>query len=595
MAFPPQPRDPFLELPNILSPSPQRCRQHQELLLSGGPAISIPKLESQGGIPQPLPPPSFFASLDRPTRRRVCRRRTRASGNSSSPPSSSMHSLRDNRSTTKRRGTVGSINGDEGQSSYISVGRSQDPLRPMEVFRPFQLPFVSAADLHGYSMKRKLDTVYTLEKSPQPLASSALRNHLDQLNTRAPVSNMPLQMPNHHGSSDVNSAAGIPVDTPIYSSAVSPGSVPFPHFHRQLVEREGSAMDYSPRTRTCRINSDDAPPGHSGHGFTGLGDMAVDRGNPGDSSTEVHGRDLISQASPTPPFYAVPQTSSTSPMSSAAISRSNSYNSIMSITPSSAVTMTTATSYDRRPSGANSSRGVSATCSNSPYTTPTSIMHHSPRNSMSGTSNLPGRKMSSTSPRKMADVQKPAAPKVEPLLMCSCCPKKPKKFNTAEQLAAHEAEKQYACIFCGNRFKNKNEAERHQNSLHVRSHSWACTTLTSYDGAFHDSISRPGEADACGYCGRNFPRSGRGPGSGALSGSLVPNHATEQDWDERIRHLREVHRFQECNLAKKFFRADHFRQHLKHSHCGSSGKWTNVLEHACMTEEEPSATMPAET
>ncbi|EEY16745.1 conserved hypothetical protein [Verticillium alfalfae VaMs.102] len=51
--------------------------------------------------------------------------------------------------------------------------------------------------------------------------------------------------------------------------------------------------------------------------------------------------------------------------------------------------------------------------------------------------------------------------------MCECCPKKPKKFETAAELGAHEAEKQYECSFCGNRFKNKNEAERHQNSLHV--------------------------------------------------------------------------------------------------------------------------------
>jgi hypothetical protein len=46
-----------------------------------------------------------------------------------------------------------------------------------------------------------------------------------------------------------------------------------------------------------------------------------------------------------------------------------------------------------------------------------------------------------------------------------------------------------------------------------------------------------------------------------------------------------VHKFGECNQHKKFFRADHFRQHLKHSHGGSSGKWTNTLENACMRGE----------
>jgi hypothetical protein len=48
-----------------------------------------------------------------------------------------------------------------------------------------------------------------------------------------------------------------------------------------------------------------------------------------------------------------------------------------------------------------------------------------------------------------------------------------------------------------------------------------------------------------------------------------------------------VHKFGECNQAKKFFRADHFRQHLKHSHAGTSGKWTNMLENACMKDEPP--------
>lgn len=146
--------------------------------------------------------------------------------------------------------------------------------------------------------------------------------------------------------------------------------------------------------------------------------------------------------------------------------------------------------------------------------------------------------------------------------------------------SAHAAEKQYECSFCGNRFKNKNEAERHQNSLHVRRHSWSCSALhvAGYDKAFHESSNRPGEADACGYCGDEFTRSG---------GSGRNRHATEHDWDERLRHLQEVHKFRECNSSKKFFRADHFRQHLKHSHAGTSGKWTNMLESACMIEEEP--------
>lgn len=127
-------------------------------------------------------------------------------------------------------------------------------------------------------------------------------------------------------------------------------------------------------------------------------------------------------------------------------------------------------------------------------------------------------------------------------------------------------EKQYSCNYCNNRFKNKNEAERHQNSLHLRKHSWSCNSLAgNYEAAFHQSPHRPSFADVCGYCGKEFP---------------VP-----AQWNVRIEHLTAEHKFGECNQSKKFYRADHFRQHLKHSHSGTSGKWTNVLENACMRDE----------
>lgn len=75
--------------------------------------------------------------------------------------------------------------------------------------------------------------------------------------------------------------------------------------------------------------------------------------------------------------------------------------------------------------------------------------------------------------------------------------------------------------------------------------------------------------DICGYCGEEFSND---PGP---------------DWEARMAHLQNVHKFGECNQSKKFFRADHFRQHLKHSHAGTSGKWTNMLENACMKDEPP--------
>ncbi|KAG5930731.1 hypothetical protein E4U53_002153 [Claviceps sorghi] len=598
MAFPPQHRDPFLELPSILSPRPPRCRRHHDLTLSGSPAITIPKLETRASIPPPLPPPRHLSSLDTPVRRERSRKEFRAHGHSASPSSSTIYSSmysslnHDRSGFKKRRGTVSSITGDEGYASYTAAERSRGS-RPIEFFQPCKLPFQSAADLHGDSMKKKLDTVCKLDRSSRCVVAPAL--------------NMPLQFTVHSRSS-VDPPAGLPVDTPIFS-AVSPGTAPFRHFPQQRTTRGGSDMDYSPPARSRRNNSEDASSSHRGCDFAGAEDMEVDEavsprrlrseelcstvghkrraasppagGYPCGISTGARLRHNAKKGSPL--LHVMPHTSSASSMPSAAISRSNSYISTMSVAPSS---VTTTTSYGRRSSDANSPGGVSPTGSNSPYTTPAST-NHSPRNSISGRSTAYGGNVPATSPRKMVDMQKPSGSKVQPVYMCECCPKKPKKFDTAEELSAHEAEKQYECMFCGNRFKNKNEAERHQNSLHVRRHSWSCSALSAYDRAFHDSTNRPGEADSCGYCGDEFPRSGRGPGSGALAGGVVPNHATEQDWDERIRHLQEVHKFRECNSSKKFYRADHFRQHLKHSHAGTSGKWTNLLENACMLEEDP--------
>jgi len=187
-------------------------------------------------------------------------------------------------------------------------------------------------------------------------------------------------------------------------------------------------------------------------------------------------------------------------------------------------------------------------------------------------------------------------------------------------------EKQYICQYCHNRFKNKNEAERHQNSLHLRRHSWSCSALTSFELAYHPTPPTPVTAslpqqqqgqppqqnpippadpspynatqqpqahpyhnqqpssppqpahlttaaptDTCSYCGLEFPK--------------------PPDWDVRVDHLNRIHKFGECNQSKKFYRADHFRQHLKHSHAGTSGKWTNMLENACMKDEPPPVPM----
>ncbi|KAH0547884.1 hypothetical protein GP486_008375 [Trichoglossum hirsutum] len=231
--------------------------------------------------------------------------------------------------------------------------------------------------------------------------------------------------------------------------------------------------------------------------------------------------------------------------------------------------VTNVSSYDRlSPSGGVSPFSDLDVGHSPQYTT-------SPRNQLPRTSNhsrTASETKSGSSNRKMSSdstghTKHHSMPKLSGVFICECCPKKPKKFDSAEELQMHENEKQYECHYCHNRFKNKNEAERHQNSLHLRRHSWSCAALAGVEAAFHPSTAKLNMTDVCGYCGEEFPN--------------PPN------WDLRFDHLTTVHKYGECNKTKKFFRADHFRQHLKHSHAGTSGKWTNMLENACMKDEPP--------
>ncbi|KAI9714400.1 MAG: hypothetical protein M1820_000361 [Bogoriella megaspora] len=202
----------------------------------------------------------------------------------------------------------------------------------------------------------------------------------------------------------------------------------------------------------------------------------------------------------------------------------------------------------------------------SPYASSRSL-NPSPRGSLSATHQHSGSE-SGPSQRSGGDGMPPSnLGKMQGVLICECCPKKPRKFDTEEELRSHTAEKQYSCAYCPNRFKNKNEAERHQNSLHLRKHSWSCNALTGPEAAFTPAANPSSAADVCGYCGEEFP--------------------TPPNWAARSEHLNRIHKYLECNQTKKFYRADHFRQHLKHSHAGTSGKWTNMLENACMRDEPP--------
>lgn len=109
--------------------------------------------------------------------------------------------------------------------------------------------------------------------------------------------------------------------------------------------------------------------------------------------------------------------------------------------------------------------------------------------------------------------------------------------------------------------------------------------LSEYKRTFQDSTERPGEADTCGYCGKEFTRSGYSSASITPGVGIAIRHATEQDWKERLQHVQYLHKFGQCSSAKKFYRADHFRQHLRYSHAGMNWRRVNVLEAACRIDE----------
>jgi len=146
---------------------------------------------------------------------------------------------------------------------------------------------------------------------------------------------------------------------------------------------------------------------------------------------------IISRGSPTPRLSVIPQGSTMSP-----ISRNGSYVSSLS------AGMAT---YGRRSPnpmspGAGAVSPTDAMSCHSPYPTPISLTA-SPRSSISRASvsqPLPHQRGLSdasrglASPRKLAEIPKSGsslvAAKLRGPYMCECCPKKPKKFETEEEL-----------------------------------------------------------------------------------------------------------------------------------------------------------------
>lgn len=366
---------------------------------------------------------------------------------------------RTTRSTTGTKDTQACTRVKGIQAIYLSMAQTEPLLtqstRSIESFpsrfglHHSSFQFQSPADIHGDYMKKKLNPLRTSDKPPVSLLSASS----DELLSRKPLpepryppqfSMPPVKLPYHPRAPDSPAQY---TDTPIHS-AVSPRLTPFsrlPGDYRS--PQEGPDIDRSPRARSRRNNSDDASSTQGSYDYAGVEDMEIDdaaslkrlhvddgytasgqkrrAASPpavdGSMLSQESGRrrDAGTRGSPTPRLAS----SAMPPMS-----RSNSYVSNTSIAPSSA----TANSYEHRSPGAYSSGGVSPTSGNSPYTTPMSL-NPSPRGSISTRAPVHSRNASSTTPRRLPEMHKPGGSKVH-FYMCECCPKKPKKFETHEEL-----------------------------------------------------------------------------------------------------------------------------------------------------------------
>jgi hypothetical protein len=177
---------------------------------------------------------------------------------------------------------------------------------------------------------------------------------------------------------------------------------------------------YSPGSTAGQKRRASSPPGDEGPSLHTVGS----------ASDLYRRRESASRTSPAPRFHS----NSGSVSSTASAPRSGSYVSALSAGGSS---ITSLNSYGRLSPGGLSPGG--SDISDSPYVTSLSL-NPSPRGTLSRTNH--NRTISETRPlmtsRKLSDSlghgKHHGAPKMQGVFMCECCPKKPKKFDSQEEL-----------------------------------------------------------------------------------------------------------------------------------------------------------------
>jgi hypothetical protein len=129
--------------------------------------------------------------------------------------------------------------------------------------------------------------------------------------------------------------------------------------------------------------------------------------------------------------------------------------------------------------------------------------------------------------------------------------------------------------------------------VHLKPFSWTCQQLGNLPlSAFQVTQNTPPATDmselqeaavsrpvtptlcyTCGFCGRTFHRKAAAP-------LMVGERLGELE-----AHVRAEHKFGLCSSDKKFFRYDHFAQHLKTVHAAVAGEWLKALAESCKSRE----------
>jgi hypothetical protein len=316
--------------------------------------------------------------------------------------------------------------------------------------------FKSPAVVDGNGLKLLLDQTRTLERSPPRSLLSVSANEPISRRPSAegrspPALNVPVQF-SIHSLVILGSPARL-TETPIHS-AISPRGAPFIHGDRS--PKDSSDIDRSPRIRSKRGDDDGATSTDSGYDFNGAEDMDMEDGqslrrlhiddayvpggqkrraaSPNDDhltmpSDMSRRREMSSRGFPQGRFTTLPRGAT---MPSVPTSRNTSYNSTMAV-PMYPVSITSANYFGRRSPAWPSPGGISPTSCGSPYKAPVSL-NPSPRTSISRRVSIHSRTVSGASTRKITEVQKPGGTQVQGFFMCECCPKKPKRFESLEEL-----------------------------------------------------------------------------------------------------------------------------------------------------------------